>query len=264
MSAAPAEAYSRATARATVQAVPTLLAAARVRPFTRLLDIAAGPGYAAGAAAALGLEAVGVDVSDDMIAIARLRQPGADFVLGDAASLPFADESFDVAVCNFGHLHFAEPARAIAEARRVLRPGGRHAFSQWLGPDRSPFFAEVLAASDAAFALDGAPPYDRAAFSLGEPEAAQAALSAAGFDDLASVEVPIVYHAPGGDFLDLLRSVAVKLPSRIDALSDAARETLRASLNERLARFVVQDPKSGAEELRAPMPAFVHAGSAPV
>jgi len=95
----------------------------------RVLDLACGPGLVAAAAVGRRALPVGLDFSSAMIALARADHPGIRFEEGDAEVLPFADEAFDAVVANFGIHHVAEPNRALTEARRVLRPGGRVAFT---------------------------------------------------------------------------------------------------------------------------------------
>ena len=75
--------------------VEPLLSAARVAPGVRLLDVACGPGYVAGAAAELGADAVGLDVAEEMVARAAQRYAGVEFVVGDAHGLGFRDAAFD-------------------------------------------------------------------------------------------------------------------------------------------------------------------------
>ena len=100
----------------------------------RLLDVACGPGYVAGVAAAQGARVIGLDFSPLMVAEARRRYPDVEFREGDAEALPFDDGGFDAAVMNFGLLHLARPEAAIAEAHRVLAAGGRYAFTVWARP----------------------------------------------------------------------------------------------------------------------------------
>src|SRR6516162_6555136 len=76
----------------------------------------------------------------------RRRNPSLTFEDGDAERLPFGDGTFDAVVMNFGMLHLARPERAIAEAHRVLVPGGRYAFTVWAGPDQAVGFGMVLRA----------------------------------------------------------------------------------------------------------------------
>ena len=125
------------SARVTATFAEPLLDAAGVQAGTEVLDVATGPGVVAGVAARRGARVVGVDVADAMLQLAAERHPESTFVRGDAASLPFADASFDAAVCGFGLLHMGRPERAATEVARVLRPGRRAALSVWNVPARS-------------------------------------------------------------------------------------------------------------------------------
>src|SRR5258705_7569271 len=82
----------------TVQAIEPLLDAVTIGPGARLLDVATGPGYVAGAAAARGATVVGVDFSPLMVAQARERSPGVEFVEGDAEALSFEAARFEAVV----------------------------------------------------------------------------------------------------------------------------------------------------------------------
>ncbi len=104
-----------------------------LRPGERVLDIGCGPGLLAQEMAeAVGAEGRvhGVDLSPSMLAIAERRRgaPGAAPIAleeADASSLPFPDESFDAAVSTQVYEYVADMPAALAEARRVLMPGGR-------------------------------------------------------------------------------------------------------------------------------------------
>src|SRR5262249_26435467 len=126
-----AEHYTGAFGAVTAQTAERLLDAAGVRAGMRVLDVATGPGLVAGAAAARSAGVTGVDFSSEMLARARAQHPDIEFREGDAEALAFDDASFDAVVMNFGMLHLARPDAAIAEARRVLRAGGRFAFTVW-------------------------------------------------------------------------------------------------------------------------------------
>jgi SAM-dependent methyltransferase len=141
----------------TPRLVEPLLAATCVGAGTRLLDVATGPGYVAGQAAERGADVVGLDVTEEMLQLARSRHPGIEFVRGDAHQLPFEDRSFDAGICNFGLLHFGRPDRAVSELARVLRPGGRAALTVWDEPARARHIGVFLEAIAAAGAV---PPPD--------------------------------------------------------------------------------------------------------
>ena len=149
-----ARAYDRFFRSLTSRLAEPLLDAASVVGGTRVLDIATGPGYVAGRAAARGAEVVGADVAESMLELARELQPGVEFRQADAHDLPFADGSFDAVVGNFAILHLGRPEQAVAEFVRVLAPGGRLALTVWDAPDRARFLGVLLD----AFAEAGATP----------------------------------------------------------------------------------------------------------
>lgn len=103
----------------------------RLRRGECVLDIGSGPGYLlASMAEAVGPGGAvhGMDPSEAMNALARERcasMPWTTVGTGDALALPFDDESFDVAVCTQVYEYVADMPTAVAELRRVLRPGGR-------------------------------------------------------------------------------------------------------------------------------------------
>ena len=126
--------YGATFASATRPFIEALLDAAQVTGGTRMLDIACGPGFLASAGRARGAVARGLDFSPAMLAVARTRDTEVRFDEGDAEALPYADASFNSVVANFGIHHVPRPGFALREAHRVLREGGRVAFSFWAEP----------------------------------------------------------------------------------------------------------------------------------
>src|SRR5262245_33699937 len=101
--------YDAQLSRITRQSIQALLDAADVHRGTRVLDVATGAGYVAGAAAERGAEACGIDFSTVQVAMARQRYPGVQFERSDAEALPFPAASFDAVVSAFGMPHFPDP-----------------------------------------------------------------------------------------------------------------------------------------------------------
>jgi SAM-dependent methyltransferase len=133
---AQADTYRNLTGAITSRLAEPLLDAAGVCPGQRVLDVATGPGYVAASAASRGALPVGIDLAEGMLDIARRRHPALRFVRADAEQLPFDDGSFEAVVGGFVVNHLPNPDRAAAEAARVLRTGGRVAFSVWDRPER--------------------------------------------------------------------------------------------------------------------------------
>jgi demethylmenaquinone methyltransferase / 2-methoxy-6-polyprenyl-1,4-benzoquinol methylase len=99
-------------------------AATVVHPGDEVLDACCGTGDLAIAAAAAGGRVTGLDFSEEMLARARRKAPGIEWVQGDLLELPFPDGRFDAATVGFGVRNVQDLQRALSELRRVLRPGG--------------------------------------------------------------------------------------------------------------------------------------------
>jgi len=114
-----------------------VLDAALVGTGTHLLDVGCGSGLAMVLAAERGAMPSGIDISPGLLGVARERLPQADLREGDMEELPFADAAFD-AVIGINAFQFAgDPPRALSQAARVLRPGGRLVASLFAAPERS-------------------------------------------------------------------------------------------------------------------------------
>jgi ubiquinone/menaquinone biosynthesis C-methylase UbiE len=102
----------------------------------RVLEIAAGTGVVTRQLASFLPEPVSIVATDlnqsmlDEAASHPLARP-VEWRQADAMQLPFGDETFDAAVCQFGAMFFPDKSKAFSEVRRVLRPGGAFMFSVW-------------------------------------------------------------------------------------------------------------------------------------
>jgi len=152
----------------------------------RVLETAAGSGAVTRALAGAlpgDCEIVATDLNPPMLARAQAvgTARAVTWQPADAQALPFPDAIFDVVACQFGAMFFPDKARAYAEARRVLRPGGRFVFNVWDRLEANDFAATV---TDALAALHPAAPADfmrRTPHGYFERAAVEADLAAAGF-----------------------------------------------------------------------------------
>lgn len=109
------------------------------KPGERILDIAAGTGTSSAALARSGAEVIAVDFSRGMIETGKRLHPDLTFVFGDALALPFNDNEFDIATISFGLRNTHDTSKALAEALRVTRPGGRIYVVEFSHPTSSVF-----------------------------------------------------------------------------------------------------------------------------
>jgi len=120
-------------------------------PGMRVIDLACGtgePGISLAARVGPQGSVTAVDQSSDLLAIAAERARNkklSNFTTqqADAHHLPLADRSFDLATCRFGVMFFRDVERALAELRRVLKPGARACFAAW-GPMEQPYWQTTM------------------------------------------------------------------------------------------------------------------------
>jgi SAM-dependent methyltransferase len=223
-----AAAYEASFAAATRPYVEALLDAVSLRRGMRLLDIACGTGVAAAEAARRGAQASGLDFSPEMLAEATKFRRGVDFHQGDAEHLPFDDGAFDAAVSNFGVHHCERPQNAIAEAHRVLRPGGRFAFTLWVKPQDNPGWRLVHEAVAAHGRLDVAMPAGSDVRNSLEDFVALTAGGGFGADSVSGTVVERTWALPAGaDLVAVFERGTVRVASLLRGQSPEALRAIR-------------------------------------
>jgi SAM-dependent methyltransferase len=157
----------------------------------RLLDLACGSGFALELATLRGATVTGIDAAARLVAVARMRLPEADLRVGDMQALPWEDDSFDV-VTSFRGIWGTTP-HALAEARRVLVPGGRLGFTVWGHLKVSP---GAWALSPLRLASEPKVRNQAAMVALGRPGAGEELLARYGFEDVERMVVPFAWEFP--------------------------------------------------------------------
>jgi SAM-dependent methyltransferase len=173
----------------------------------------------------------GIDLNPAMLDVARrvAAQEGLtiDFREGRAEALPFADGSFDLVLCQYALMFFADRAAALAEMRRVLDHGGRAGLSVWQGIERHPFYQELDGAIERRLGESSVGDI----FALGDLDALRDLLGGAGFTevrfepfsftacfpdpeaflageiDLDTAAIPAMQHLDAGARRDLVASI---------------------------------------------------------
>jgi len=250
--------YDRHLSLVTTQSIEALLDDAGVRAGCRVLDVATGAGYVAAAAARRGADAVGIDFSGEQVRLARQRYPGIRFEQADAEALPFEAGTFDAIVIAFGLCHFPDPDKALRESFRVLKVGGRVAFSVWDVPQRTVGFGAVYDAVRAHGSMDVGLPAGPNFFLFSEPEPCLNALRSAGFESPSFRQVPQLWPIADPDQLyQMVSTGTVRAAATLRAQSPSAREAIRQAL-----RHVIAAYRTG-DRYEIPMPAVIAAAAKP-
>ena len=183
---------------------------------------------------------VATDLNPPMLAIAQGKaRPGEKltFQTADAQALPFADNSFDVMVCQFGIMFYPDRAKGYREALRVLAPGGRYLFSVW-DAHRYNGFARITDTLIRKTFPDNPPGFYAVPFSCAPVDPIKEALIDAGFTGISIEVLPIDKRVDdldlftrglifGNPVLDQIKARGVTTPEAMQAeLADIFRREL--------------------------------------
>jgi SAM-dependent methyltransferase len=212
-----------------------------------VLELAAGVGDTGfDAVARERCRLISSDFSPAMVAAARRR--GAERGLGnvdyrviDAERIELEADSVDGVLCRFAYMLMPDPATALAETRRVLRPGGRLALAVWGDMWRNPFFTIVAISLTRHGHLPPPEPPGPPVFSMAKPERTTALLEAAGFASVRTEEVPVSWELPDADeYVNLISDTAGPLGLALRGLSGTDREAIKADVETALAPFATE------------------------
>src|SRR5262245_30985952 len=235
-------AYDRWVGRWSRLFVPIVLSAAEVMPNQRVLDVSTGTGEAALAAlpiiGASGM-LVGADIAPAMLegARARLKNPHSHPVAADGQALPLTNGSSDAVVCKLGSQFFPDPARGLAEFRRVLRPGASAAVCVISTPDRAPMWGLL------AEALGRRIPEQRhvinLSFALADPRRLRSLFIDAGFQEVHVEQVEREGTSASFDeYWEPIKAGTGSIPQIYLSLGEAERSAVREEVKTQLSRLV--------------------------
>ena len=213
-----------------------LLEAAAIGPGDRVLDLGCGGGGSMAAVA----ERVGpvgavtaIDVSAPMIAVARRRAEkltNAAIVMADAATYPFAADSFDALISRLGAMFFDDPVSAFAPLRGAMAANGRIALGVWRQPRENPWAMEPISAVRPYVDMPPRPdPETPGPFSFADPDRVRRILEAAGFGEISLA--PLDLSLPFGSSVDEALDFAVDVGPLAEPLSKTTGERRRRAID---------------------------------
>jgi SAM-dependent methyltransferase len=230
--------YDDSFGRVAAPFVDALLDAVGCAPGMQVLDVACGTGNVTRAALARGARVTGADFSAAMVAEIGRRHRDATFVEADAEALPFDDARFDAVVSGFGVNHFPRPVHALAEARRVTRPGGAVAFTIWSSAEN--VFQRLLTEAIAECGTPGTSLPTPPTGNVGTPEICARLLADAGFDAARITTRTVVVPFPLASAVELIEITARGTARGAGLIAAQRPETMPlvvASLGVRLAPY---------------------------
>ena len=218
-----------------------LLETARLQSGERVLDVACGTGVIARLAAeAVGLtgSVTGIDLAPDMIDVARATrapaEPPIDWHIGDAATLPFPDDTYNSVLCQMGLMFISDRSAAIAEMRRTLVAGGRVVIST-PGAIQPPFeILERALVEHIGADLGG---FVRAVFSMHDPGAVASILRGADLRDVTATTKQAMLQLPApAEFLWQYINLTPMAPI-VNRAPEAAKKAMERDIVERWQPF---------------------------
>jgi SAM-dependent methyltransferase len=215
-----------------------------------VLELAAGTGDSGFEAATIVGEhgrLICSDFAPSMLEAARRRgeQLGihnVDYRSMDAEHIELETDSVDGVLCRFGYMLMADPAMALDETRRVLRPSGRLTLAVWGAPERNPFFATIaISLIERGHIPPPEPPPAPGMLSLADVDRTTALLEGAGFGEVRTEEVPVCFPLPDVDeYLNVIADTAGPLGLALRGLPEAERGAVKAEVEDAFGRFATE------------------------
>jgi SAM-dependent methyltransferase len=191
---------------------------------------------------------ISTDFSPAMLEAARRRGAvreveNVEYRVIDAERIDLGDDSVDGVLCRLGYMLMADPAAALAETRRVLRPGGRLTLAVWGAPERNPFFTTVaISLVQRGHIPPPEPPPAPGLFSMASAERTTEMLRGAGFGEIRTEDVPVVFQLPDVDeYIAIVADAAGPLGLALRGLSNADRAAVKADVEDSFGRFTAGD-----------------------
>jgi SAM-dependent methyltransferase len=215
-----------------------------------VLELAAGlgdTGFLASARLAPGGRLLTTDAAPEMVDSARRRAAelgvgGVEFLIADAAALPFDGASVDGVLCRFGVMLLVDPGAGLREIARVLRPGSRAAVAVWADSSANPWMTAAGRSALELGLLDPPDPQAPGPFRLADPDELHGLVTAAGLHVERLEDVALTWHATSlGEWWESSLDLSRMLATLVGHVTPAEAAAVRAGAEERLAGYVTGD-----------------------
>jgi SAM-dependent methyltransferase len=220
------------------------------KPSDTVVELAAGPGDTGFLAA----ERVGpagrllsTDVAPEMVDVARRRAAelgleDVEFLVADAAALPFDEASVDGILCRFGLMLVPDPAQALGEIARVLRPGGSVALAVWADPVENDWMTAAARTAVELGLVERPDPSAPGPFRLSDAGELDELVESAGLRVDALEDVALTWRASSlQEWWEATLDMSRMLATLVARITPGEAAAVRAGAEERLSRYVAAD-----------------------
>lgn len=226
-------------AAANVHVRKALLDALAPRPEDVVLELAGGTGEIAEVLAPRVAHVIYTDFSPAMVEAAKRRGiPGVEHRVLDMHAIELPEASVDGVVCRYGYMLVDDPALAMRETRRVLRPGGRLALATWAPAERNPWATRYGPVLVERGLTEPPPPGAPGQFALSEPQQIEALALGAGFAEVEVNEVPVEFRfSSWEDYRRVVTSLAATLRETLAGLDESTHAEIDDAARARFEPF---------------------------
>ena len=220
-----------------------LVAALDPQPDDVLLDLAGGTGDLVVALADRVTRIVATDLSPVMVEAARKRGvANAEHRVMDMQAIDLPDSSVDSVVSRFGYMLVPDPALALRETRRVLRPGGTLAFATWAPAKRNPWATAYGPPLIERGLMEPPAPGEPGQFTLDDPERIKELVRSAGFAAVEVEEVDVEFRfGSWAEYRRIVSNLAASLRATLEELDDGVRAEIDDAARARIELFKGDD-----------------------